>query len=87
MYVPPCLLTFTMGVGFALTAFGLFAYGAARFFSTGAMLRAYDLDTGRDSDCRKQHTQSLEVYGVFGVPVKRREAVQGLLDGEFFHRG
>jgi hypothetical protein len=31
--------------------------------------------------------QSLEVYGAFGVPGMAREAVQGLLDGEFFHRG
>jgi hypothetical protein len=79
------LLTFTMGVGFAFTTFALLAYGAARSFF--AILRAYAIDTGNDSDCRKQHRQSLEVYGVFGAPATAREAVGVSLDGEFCQRG
>jgi hypothetical protein len=36
-------------------------------------LRAYAIDTGKDSDYRKQHTHSSKVFGAFGVPVMRRE--------------
>ena len=37
---------------------------------TTCRLRAYDLNTHTDSNCRKLHRQSLEVYGVFGVHAK-----------------
>jgi hypothetical protein len=47
----------------------------------------YDLNTHTDSNCRKQHTRSLEVYGAFGVTVKRRESVGESLDAEFCQRG
>jgi hypothetical protein len=51
------------------------------------LLRAYAIDAGKDSDCRKQQTHSSDVYSVFGVPATAREAVGESLDAEFCQRG